>query len=221
MTNNPNRKLTPANVREIWRKAREGKWSVADLAAEFGVAKTTIGKVLRRETYPEVKIPAGPAPKMLRNPWNRVIKDEDVVEMFRLMRSGMKVSEIAAQFKVNKATVYRILYRETRTDVEIPDGPAFTPGLPGRAAVPVPDDLLRETVREVAAEERVPAHRIFSDDRDRKIVRARHAAIRRVAERSGASTPMIAAAFGMDHTTILYVLGRVAAKPLTGRRPSC
>jgi len=56
---------------------------------------------------------------------------------------------------------------------------------------------------------------VMSPRRTAPVVRARHAAIRAVhSAKPWLSSPDLGAIFGLDHTSILYALGRLKRKPI-------
>ena len=59
-------KLSPAERAEVQRLGREGNYSSRQLAARFGVGKSTILRVLRGQGVPVT--PRGPAPKVQQDP---------------------------------------------------------------------------------------------------------------------------------------------------------
>lgn len=64
-----------------------------------------------------------------------------------------------------------------------------------------------QTVNDAAAEHKVSFQDIMGDSRKRHIVQARHDAIRRVkAAFPHLSLPSMGKVFGLDHTTVMYVL---------------
>lgn len=72
-----------------------------------------------------------------------------------------------------------------------------------------PHEATRAIVLGVAKKHRIPIKEVFGPRRFRQFVRARHEAIRAVAEaKPHLSMPQLGAIFSRDHTTILYVLGR-------------
>ena len=71
----------------------------------------------------------------------------------------------------------------------------------------------RAVVARVAAEHAVPPGLILSRSRVGRCVSARHAAIRAfAAEKPTWSAHRIGEAFGVNHSTVLYVLGRLPGK---------
>jgi len=87
------------------------------------------------------------------------------------------------------------------------DPPAAAPSGPG----PTPRATIKRIIAEEAARAGVDPGDITGRRRTRKILGARHAAMRRVHETyPHKSSTELARLFNRDHTTVLYVLGRLA-----------
>ena len=73
-----------------------------------------------------------------------------------------------------------------------------------------PRRTIQEIQREACVKHGVSMEALLGERRDKKIVQARHEAIRSVySQLQGLSLSRIARAFNRDHTTVLYVVGRV------------
>lgn len=74
---------------------------------------------------------------------------------------------------------------------------------------PTPQASTRAVITDIAAWHNTNYDEVLSKKRNRNIVRARHAAIRRLKElHPNWSSPYLGAIFQVDHTTCLWVLGR-------------
>ena len=61
----------------------------------------------------------------------------------------------------------------------------------------------------ICAKHKITLEELTGERRHKELVQARHEAIREVYYSTGASTPVIGRAFNRDHTSILWVVGRV------------
>jgi hypothetical protein len=74
---------------------------------------------------------------------------------------------------------------------------------------PMPADVTRNLIREVAEQYGVPSHLLYAPTKVSTVVKARWAAIRRLREEHHMSSTQIGNVFCIDHTSVLYALGRV------------
>ena len=94
--------------------------------------------------------------------------------------------------------------------------PSVVEGFASKSPVRTPAARTRELITNIAREHRVGYHEIVGPNRHRRVVVARCAALKALSTaKPHLSTPQLGAIFGLDHSTVLYSLGR-----LRSRRPA-
>ena len=133
----PNAKLDDNKVRQICR-VYYGGVKMSELAARFGVAATTISKVVRGECWSHVDVPGRPIatrPGSARGSqhYRAKVDEKTVLQIRNLYRGGWTRSRIARKFGLSLGGVAGIVKGRNWKHVVDPAGPTppHRPGLPG------------------------------------------------------------------------------------------
>jgi uncharacterized protein YjcR len=190
---NANAKLDDEKVREICRAYCSGS-RMSELAIRFGVAATTISKVIRGERWSHVDIPNRPIatrPGSARGSqhYRAKLNDKKVLQIRNLYRQGWTRIRIGNKFGLSLGGVAGVVKGRNWKHVADPAGPTppHRPGLPGSRHPNA--KLTEEIVREIWS-----------------------------LHSTGMSAAKIGLRFGVSDTTVLLILKRRAwahvARPL-------
>lgn len=112
-------KLKAADVLEIVDAMLNGKMSQTDLAARYGVGKTTIVAIKRGENWSHLLCEE--TRKRLRDldltTYGEIdkqskLRESDIIEIRKLYSNGVKQADLAKQFNVGSAQISRIITRK-------------------------------------------------------------------------------------------------------------
>jgi len=101
--------LTGAQVQEVFLQRLEGG-SLRDIADRFGISRQHAMKILNREAYADVKVPAGLIDVAANHvPLKKAQAERRDREIVRLFNAGFFQYEIAKKMACGTATVCRAL----------------------------------------------------------------------------------------------------------------
>lgn len=118
-----NAKLTESDIHDILTGIENGIYNIiAEISTKYSLSSVALRRILCRETW--VRTTNQYAPQRLENIRYRVfnlggssLNKDDVNQIRILVQSGMKIKDIAAQFNVDRKTIYNIKTGRTRSDV--------------------------------------------------------------------------------------------------------
>lgn len=105
--NHPN--ITDEDVLNIRRIYSQGLYGCASLASIYGVSSSTIERIVKGQTHPELPMVSYKRIKRIKN-----ISEEDVVAMRKAYsKGGQTYEKLAAQYNVHHSVIERIIKRIT------------------------------------------------------------------------------------------------------------
>ncbi len=110
-------KLKDEDILNIFILNKEGLGH-RKIAKIYNISRVAIKIVLQRKSWRHIEIP-----EMYLNHINTTctIKNENIIEIFKLYKNDIKISDISKKYKVNRVTIESILNRITWKNVIIPE----------------------------------------------------------------------------------------------------
>lgn len=114
--------LSKEDVIKAYELAAAGKMNT-EIAVILGVQAPAINSIFKRRNWKHIEIPhelIKMAETQRTHRQKSTIQEEDILEIFKNYKNGMKVKEIASKFNAHKETIRSILKRKNWKNVEIP-----------------------------------------------------------------------------------------------------